>query len=73
MTFRKASDIYPITTIKYPNWYEVEVIMDEHIEDYTAPIELESFEHYLYGQTRIAEGYYVGDVEMWLNKRPVTD
>jgi hypothetical protein len=49
MTYRKASEIYPITTIKYPNGYEVEVIMDEHIEDYTAPVELSSFENYLYG------------------------
>ncbi len=73
MGYRKASDIYPITTIKYPNGYEVEVIMDEHIEDYTAPVELESFELYLWGQTRAPEGYYVRDVEGWLNKIPVTD
>ena len=73
MTFRKASDIHPITTIKYPNGHEIEVIMDEHIEDYTAPVELSSFEDWMFGQTRIAEGYYVRDVEGWLNKIPVTD
>ena len=73
MTYRKASEVYPITTIKYPNGREIEVIMDEHIEDYTAPVELSSFEDWMYGQTRIPEGYYVGDVEGWLNKIPVTD
>lgn len=70
---KKASDYYPITTIKYPDGTEISVITDAHINQYTRPVDLESFGHQMEGQTRILEGYYVYDVERWLNKRPVVD
>ncbi len=70
----KAGDIYPITTIKYPDHdQDLVVILDKHLKDYTPPYKMGELEFALRGQTRAMEGVYPGDVEGWLNKLPVLD
>lgn len=69
----KASDLYPITTIAYPGGHKSVVILKEHLRQYTPPIKYASLMNHLTGQTTAPDGVYVGDVEDWLNNRPVTD
>lgn len=69
----KASDLYPITTIAYPNGHKSVVILREHLRQYTPPIKYPILMEYLTGQTTTPDGVYVGDVEDWLNSKPVTD
>ena len=66
----KASDFYPITTIKYPDGHELTIILRPHLENYTPPIKYESLMSHLAGRTGTIDGVYVGDVEDWLNKQP---
>lgn len=63
----KVEDIYPITTIAYPNGDTITGILDEHLKQYTPPVKLESLMHQLAGQTRAEAGAYPSDVERWLN------
>lgn len=70
---KKVEDYYPITNIKYPDGHEVTVILDKHLEDYTAPIKLPSLTATLNGCTRIEEGVYPCDVETWLNNQKISD
>ena len=56
---------YPITTITYPDGTKTEVILDDHLTEYTSPKDLESLNDFLRGQTRAIEGVYVGDVRRW--------
>jgi hypothetical protein len=74
-----AEDYYPITTTKFPpnelnpkGWEQV-YITPEHLKDYTKPAEYGSLMNYLMGSTMYLEGYYLCDVEGWLNKRPQLD
>lgn len=69
----KVTDVYPITTIRYPNGAVVSGVMDVHLQQYTAPVRLPELEQELVGQTRGEAGAYPGDVERWLNKLPVVD
>jgi hypothetical protein len=69
----KASDFYPITTIKYPDGHELTIILRPHLKDYTPPIKYESLMTHLTGQTGTVDGVYVGDVEDWLNNKPSLD
>lgn len=69
----KVSDVYPITTITYPDGETFRVVMDHHLKEYTAPIKYRELEDFLLGQTRIFEGVYVSDVEDWLNGKPNLD
>lgn len=69
----KASDVYPITTIKYPDGPELTIILRQHLKDYTPPIKYESLMTHLTGQTGTIDGVYVGDVEDWLNNKPSLD
>ena len=69
----KASDVYPITTIKYPGGRELMIILRRHLKVYTPPIKYESLMSHLAGRTGTIDGVYVGDVEDWLNKQPNFD
>lgn len=66
-------DIYPITTIKYPDGETISGITYDHLEQYTAPIKYQDLVNYLAGQTMGPAGVYVEDVERWLNRLPVVD
>lgn len=64
----KVEDIYPITTVKFPDHdQDAKVILDVHIQEYTPPYRMASFEHAMRGQTRSMLGVYPWDVEVWLN------
>lgn len=70
----KAGDIYPITTVTYPNGGgSQDTISVVHMEEYTAPVKLREFEQWMKGQTMSVDGYYVSDVERWLNGQGVDD
>lgn len=71
---RKVADRYPITTIKYPTGdTSVELILDNHLKEYTKPAEWSRLVEFLSGQTRALEGSYADDVERWLNRLPNND
>ena len=69
----KVGDVYPITTIKYPDGAVLSVILDKHLQDYTQPVKMSSLQYQLRGQTRAIEGVYPSDVELWLNNQPNND
>ena len=67
MTKQRAKDIYPITTITYPDGNVTEGISFDHLKQYTAPIKYQQLEYWLNGQTMGEAGVYVGDIDIWLN------
>lgn len=70
----RVEDVYPVTTIKYPDRRgELTVVMYEHIKDYTPPVKMRALEEFMKGQTAVSEGYYYGDVEKWLATRDEHD
>jgi len=70
---RKVEEVYPITTIDYPDGSQMQTVQFKHMDQYTAPISLEAFKHWMGGQTVCEDGYYLGDVERWLNNQKVVD
>jgi DNA primase len=69
----KVEDIYPITTIRYPDGGEQKVILHKHLKEYTPPVKYPSLLHQLRGQTMTDDGVYPSDVERWLNGKEVND
>ena len=69
----KVEEIYPITTVTYPGGAKISTVQIKHMEQYTAPIELQKFDNFMRGQTMCEDGYYTGDVERWLNGWEVVD
>ncbi len=68
---------FPVTTIKWPEGDEVDVILEEHIEQYMPPIKKQEFDHWMSGQTVLVvngrAGYYTGDVKIFLKNKGVID
>jgi len=51
----------------------MQTVQFKHMDQYTAPISLEALKHWMGGQTVCEDGYYLGDVERWLNNQKVVD
>ena len=66
---KKVEDWYPITTRVTPEGDEQVFITHEDLKDYTPPKDWDSLTNYLMGSTRYLQGYYLTDVEGWLNNR----
>ena len=67
MTKLRAKDIYPITTITYPDGNVTEGISFDHLKQYPAPIKYDQLMEWLIGQTMGEAGVYVHDIDIWLN------
>lgn len=65
--------VYPITTKVHPDGNVQTYITPADIESHTPPKDMASFNHFMRGQTMYMEGYYLGDVQRWLNNLPVID
>lgn len=65
----KAENIYPITTVTWPDGSVTEYISTQHMELYTPPIKFREFMQWMEGQTCAADGFFVGDVEKWLRNQ----
>ena len=67
----KVEEVYPITVITYPNGQKsMDLILNEHIKQYTPTEKYRSLMDFLCGQTASLEGVYAGDVQRWLNRNP---
>jgi hypothetical protein len=71
---KKVEDYYPITRITYPGGdTSMDLVLDEHLKNFTPPKDWLSLESTLIGQTRAIEGVYAADVQKWLDGQPVVD
>ena len=69
----QVDKVYPITTKVHPDGNVQTYITPADIESHTPPKDMASFNRFMRGQTMHVEGYYPGDVELWLNNRPNLD
>lgn len=62
-----VEEIYPITTVEYPDGTRIVTVSVEHMGAYTSPVELKKFEYWMTGQTYSEHGYYISDVQRWMD------